>query len=245
MWLWQTSNQYIPYSRQLWAAAMLLHTTSTKPGVCIWIQMLPECTHSIHSSFQPTGPPCARAHCSEAVGAWGSGEDGSSCLSLVPYLLQSVPGAKPAGRRWGEPAGGRLAQQRAEVVLAWGFQAWDARVDHPQPRIRTLACLAQNAVTPKEILGAPSRPMLPGTLKLSIQSDCSKMTKSYQEWRFFLNPHRLHEQGQATTKPMTRCSTWLEYLCSASTFVERLEGVESKPQKKLMWKGNLWERQEF
>lgn len=157
-------------------------------------------THNKQHYFKPKGVAWVCA----ALG--GSGEDPR--LSLIPdavSLLQSVCGDEPAGWRWWEPVGRRLAQQRAEVILARGFKARDARVDCLRPRIRTLACLAQNAVTPRQISGGTSKPnkerkqaVALGKIKFSIKRVCSKMTKSYHEWRSFLNPDSLHEQGQAT-----------------------------------------------
>lgn len=82
--------------------------------------------------------------------------------------------------------------------------------------------------------------LLLGKMKFSITRDYSKMTKSYQEWRFFLNPDSLNEQGQATMWSTTRCSTWLKYLYSASTFFEDWKVLKANLRKKKMWKGNSY-----
>lgn len=80
-----------------------------------------------------------------------------------------------------------------------------------------------------------------GKSKFSLKRDCSKMTKSYHEWRFFLNPGSLHEQGQATVWSMSRCSTWLKYLYLASTFWEDWKVLKAnlrEKKKPQMWKGD-------
>lgn len=37
-----------------------------------------------------------------------------------------------------------------------------------------------------------------GKVEFSIKRDCSKLTESYHEWRFFVNPYSPREPGQAT-----------------------------------------------
>lgn len=68
------------------------------------------------------------------------------------------------------------------------------------------------------------------------------MTKSYQEWHFFLNPDSLNEQGQATMWSTTRCSTWLKYLYSASTFFEDWKVLKANLRKKKCEKETLMEK---
>lgn len=87
---------------------------------------------------------------------WGCGE--APRLSLIPGAVCLLQSLRRAERRRGEPVGRGLARQGAEVILARGFKARDARVDRLQPRIRTLARLAQNAVTPRRISGGTSKP---------------------------------------------------------------------------------------
>lgn len=159
MWLWQTSNQYALQPWQFWAAEILSHTiwliTARKLGLCLdpnytggggggcW-------TRNEQHDSKPEGDAgvCAVL--------WGCGE--APRLSLIPGAVCLLQSLRRAERRWGEPVGRGLARQGAEVILARGFKARDARVDRLQPRIRTLARLAQNAVTPRRISGGTSKP---------------------------------------------------------------------------------------
>lgn len=67
------------------------------------------------------------------------------------------------------------------------------------------------------------------------------------EWRFFLNPGSLHEQGQATVWSLTRCSTWLKYLYLASTFWKDCwrQTSEKKNKHTNVKRRLLWKNREF
>lgn len=90
--------------------------------------------------------------------------------------------------------------------------------------------------------------VLLGKVEFSMSRDCSKLTKSYHEWRFFVNPY---SPGQATVQWLVHIYEQMQHLVEvfifSKHFLGRLEDVEGKPQRKKInvKRRLLWKNQEL
>lgn len=176
---------------------------------------------------------------------WGDSADpGAWCV------LQDVRGAEPAGRWRGGWLGGRAAQQWAEAVLARGLQAWDAGVAPVQPLFPPPACLAQNTEADlgwnwqkeqKEEADCAGKGWIQHSEGLQ-QND-----KVLPRMEFLCESIQPMGARASHSSSMTRCSTWLKYLYSASTFWEDWKVLKAnlREKKNNVKRRLLWKNQEF